>query len=292
VLVDCGMHGPQSMEHLEGALAQVGLAIEQVHRLLVTHAHADHWGQAAAVMERSGAQLWMHPDHTHGTAGAGDPEAALARRIEIGRQSGVPEGALRAYAQRLREMPSGLGDLVEPDHPLLAGVEVESDLGTWEVVETPGHAPSHVCLHQPDRRILISGDHLLGRISLYFDYGWSPDPVGEFLTSLDRVERLQARLCLSGHGRPFTDVRAHIEGNRRLVAQRLEAAADAVRGAPHTALQLIPAVYGEPLSEETASWRLTETLCYLRHLELSGRLARDSDGVAEWWRGGRAERKP
>src|SRR6202040_3944422 len=102
------------------------------------------------------------------------------------------------------------------------GVCVRSDLGEWITYETPGHSPSHVCLFQPERRLLISGDHLLGRISLYFEYGNSPDPVGEFLHSLEVVERLGARLCLPGHGRTFADVRAHIEANRRLVAERLE----------------------------------------------------------------------
>ena len=96
--------------------------------------------------------------------------------------------------------------------------------------ETPGHAPSHVCLFQPERRLLISGDHLLGRISLYFDYGYSPDPVGEFLHSLDVVEELDARLCLAGHGRTFTDVHAHVDGNRELVAERLAATAAALGG--------------------------------------------------------------
>ena len=83
----------------------------------------------------------------------------------------------------------------------VGGIIVETDLGPWTVHETPGHAPSHVCLFQPERRLLISGDHLLGRISLFFDYGYSPDPVGEFMRSLDVVEALHARLCLPGHGR-------------------------------------------------------------------------------------------
>ena len=95
---------------------------------------------------------------------------------------------------------------------------VDTDLGRWTVYETPGHAPSHVCLHQPERRLLISGDHLLGRVSLYYEYGCSPDPVGEFLSSLDVVEELDARLCLSGHGRTFTDVQAHIDANRNWCA--------------------------------------------------------------------------
>ncbi len=111
--------------------------------------------------------------------------------------------------------------MIEPDRELLPGVVDRHDLGPWTVYETPGHAPSHVCLFQPERRLLISGDHLLGRISLYFDYGYSPDPVGEFLHSLDVVERLGARLCLPGHGRTFADVHAHIEGNRKLVHERL-----------------------------------------------------------------------
>ena len=103
---------------------------------------------------------------------------------------------------------------------LLPGVEVETDLGAWQVLETPGHAPSHVVLHQPEHRLLLSGDHVLGRVSLYFDHGWTPDPVGEFLTSLDAVERCDVRLTLSGHGRPFTDLRGHVEGNRALVRTR------------------------------------------------------------------------
>src|SRR5207253_3102189 len=83
---------------------------------------------------------------------------------------------------------------------LLTGVTIRTDIGEWTVHETPGHAPSHVCFFEPERRLLIAGYHLLGRISLYFDYGYTPDPVGEFLNSLTVVERLGARLCLPGHG--------------------------------------------------------------------------------------------
>jgi glyoxylase-like metal-dependent hydrolase (beta-lactamase superfamily II) len=283
LLVDCGYHEPGSLAQLERALEQVNLRLENVRRLAITHAHTDHWGEAATVLERAGCELWMHPNHAHATASSADPEAALARRLEVARQSGVPEAALGRYFEQVRAMPSGLAGVAEPDHELLDGVVLDSDLGPWQVHETPGHAPSHVCLFQPDRRLLISGDHLLGRISLFFEYGWSPDPIGEFLTSLDRIERLDARLCLSGHGRTFTDVGAHIDGNRALVAQRLASAAAAVsRQGPATALELVPAVFGEPLGERTR-WRLLEVLCYLKHLEVEGRVVREADGPVERW---------
>lgn len=284
VLVDTGMHEAGSMAQLERALGQVNLRVEHVRLVVSTHAHSDHWGQAAPICERAGCELWMHPNHEHAVRGAQDPEASLARRLEVGRQSGVPAQALARYAERVKEIPSGVARVIEPDRALVPGVEIDTDLGTWSVHETPGHAPSHVCLHQPERRLLISGDHLLGRISLFYDYGWTPDPAGEFLRSLDVVDALDARLCLAGHGRPFVDVHAHVEANRKLVGERVAAVLAALEGDPRTALEIIPDVYGEPLRPQTANWWLSETLSYLRHLEARGQITREPDGEVERWR--------
>ncbi len=283
VLIDTGMHEPGSLAQLERAMDQVNLRLEQVRLLAITHAHTDHWGQTAPILERAGCELWMHPGHAHAIAGSGDPAARLARRLEVGRQSGVSEAALDAYAERARDAPSGIARVIEPDRALVPGVEIETDLGVWSVHETPGHAPSHVCLFQAQRRLLISGDHVLGRISLYYDYGWTPDPVGEFLGSLDRVDELDARLSLSGHGKPFVDVHGHIEGNRRLVGERLRATLAALEDDARTAVQIAPEIYGEPLRAGNAAWFLAQTLCYLRHLELAGRVRSEPDGAAERW---------
>jgi glyoxylase-like metal-dependent hydrolase (beta-lactamase superfamily II) len=287
VLVDTGMHLPGSLAQLERAMEQVNLRLEHVRLLVCTHAHTDHWGQAAPVVQRAACEFWMHPNHAHATRPREDPERALARRIEVGRQSGVPEAALASYRERMRDMPSGLAAVIEPDRPLVTGVTIETDLGLFHVHETPGHAPSHVCLYQPDRRVLISGDHLLGRISLFYDYGWTTDPAGEFLQSLDVVDRLGARLCLSGHGRPFTDVHAHVEGNRTLVHERLDAVRSALAdGDGLTAVEIIPQVYGEPMNPFNAGWRLSETLAYLRHLAVLDEATAEADGEAERWRTG------
>src|ERR1700733_1545410 len=283
VLVDTGMHEPGSMAELERAFAQVGLSVDQVRLLVCTHAHVDHWGEAATIRDRTGCEFWMHPNHQHGFATAVDPELALARRLEIGRQSGVPGTALRRYAERARGTASGISRVIEPDAPLVEGVEIQTDLGTWRVFETPGHAPSHVCLFQAERRLLISGDHLLGRISLYFDYGWTHDPIGDFLRSLDVTDELGARLALSGHGKPFIDVHGHIEANRTLVRERLDSVLAAIQNEPKAAVEVAASVYGEQLTETNTGWRLQETLCYLRHLELQGRVSRESEGdLASW----------
>jgi glyoxylase-like metal-dependent hydrolase (beta-lactamase superfamily II) len=139
-----------------------------------------------------------------------------------------------------------------------------------------------VCLFQPERRLLISGDHLLGRISLFFDFGYSPDPVGEFLASLEVVEHLGARLCLPGHGRTFTDVRAHIDGNRELVAERLAKVRLAIATEPLTAFETVPRIYSHELASHAGPWLLSETLAMLTHLEALGQVERLPGDTERW----------
>ena len=276
VLVDSGMHEPGSLGHLERALDQVGLKLEHVRLLVCTHAHSDHYEQAASVIDRSGCELWMHPAWGHMKLMAEDPEAALQRRIEVALQSGVPEKPLRAFMERRRDSGTGIARVVEPDRELVPGVEIETDLGHWTVHETPGHAPSHVCLFQPERRLMISGDHVLGRVSLWFDMGHTPDPAGEYLRSLDVADELDARLCLPGHGRTFGEVRAHVQANREAVTDGVAKVREVISAnGPLTAFEAVPQIYGrQPDNAMMANWWLTETNAYLTHLEAEGRAQR------------------
>ena len=282
VLFDTGMHAADSMEQLERALSMCGLRVEQARLVVCTHAHSDHCGQAPTVCAQAGCELWMHPSHELLTRMVEDPEAVFARRLEVARQSGVPEEPLRRYAQERKPTTSGFAGPVTPARDLRDGTTILTSLGEWVTYETPGHAPSHVCFFQPERRLLISGDHLLGRISLYFEYGYSPDPVGEFLTSLDRVQGLGARLCLAGHGRTFADVQAHIRGNRELVAERLALVRGALAEGESTAYEVVPRVYGHELGPQNAQWLLSEILAHLTHLEALGEVRRVAGEPERW----------
>ena len=172
---------------------------------------------------------------------------------------------------------------LQVDRDLVPGVVVETDLGPWHIIETPGHAPSHVTLHQPDRRLILSGDHLLGRLSLYFDLEGTADPVGEFLDSLDVVAGLDARLALAGHGRPFAEVPAHIQANRELVAERLAAVRRELAEGPRTAYEIARAVYGERFTDVSAGWLMTKAIAWLTHLAALGEAARVDERPVERW---------
>jgi glyoxylase-like metal-dependent hydrolase (beta-lactamase superfamily II) len=283
VLVDTGLADPGALGQLELGLREAGLRLEHIRLLVCTHAHSDHYGLAGSIVDAAGCELWMHPNHAHMTAHLDDPERMLERRIEVARQSGVPDSLITQAYEARRGQPIGVDRFVEPDVDLLPGVEVETDLGRWQVYETPGHAPSHVCLHQPDRKLLLSGDHLLGRISLYYDFGYTPDPAGEYLESLDVVDRLDSDLCLAGHARPFRDVSKKVEATRGTVLERIERVRACLDGVPKSPFEIVPDFLAQPdPSPMMLNWGLNEVLVYLNHLEKRDHAHRHAGDVETW----------
>lgn len=286
VMFDTGMGGKGRLRQLDLALAQAGFGVEDVRLVVCTHSHTDHYGLAGAIVERADCELWMHPRWDHVRLLADDPQAALEARIETARESGVPLEALERYRERRSDEESGIDILKEPDRELVPGVEVETDLGTWQVHETPGHAPSHVVLHQPERKLLISGDQLLGRTVLFFDYGHSPDPVGEFLTSLDTVEGLDVDLVLPGHGRTFRDPEAKIAESRRQVAELLtKVRASLDGGEERMAFEIVAEIIGpEMVNTPASAWVLQIVRSCLDHLALGGEATQVEGTDPQRWR--------
>ena len=272
VLFDTGMGGRGRLRQFDLALAQAGFGLEDVRLLVCTHSHTDHYGLAAPIVENAGCELWMHPAWGHVRLHADDPAAALEHRIEVARQSGVPPAALERYREsREGDDETGIDAIVEPDRDLLPGVEVETDLGTWQVYETPGHAPSHVVLHQPERKLMISGDHLLGRTVLFFDHGHSPDPVGEFLSSLDEVEPLDVDLCLPGHGRPFREPETKIAEARAQVDTLLGKVRDALGEGERQPFEIVAELVGpDNVNSPVSAWALQIVLSCLDHMRILG----------------------
>ena len=286
VLFDTGIGGKGRLRQLDIALAQVGFGLEDVRLLVCTHSHTDHYGLAAPIVEAAGCELWMHPAWEHVRILADDPAAALEQRIEVARQSGVPVAALERYREaRQDDDDNGIDAIVEPDRDLLPGVEVETDLGAWQVHETPGHAPSHVVLHQPERELMISGDHLLGRTVLFFDHGHTPDPIGEFLGGLDEIEPLEVGLVLPGHGRPFRDPDVKIAESRRQVDALLGKVRQSLAAEEKTAFEIVADIVGpDNVNTPASAWALQIVLSCLDHLAVLGEVERVDGTDPQRWK--------
>jgi len=91
VLVDTGLAEPGGLGRLEQAMGQAGLSLEHVRLLVCTHAHSDHYGLAAPIVEAAGCELWMHPNHAHMTAHLDEPERFrdLLRELHAAQPAGT-----------------------------------------------------------------------------------------------------------------------------------------------------------------------------------------------------------
>jgi glyoxylase-like metal-dependent hydrolase (beta-lactamase superfamily II) len=169
---------------------------------------------------------------------------------------------------------------VEPDL-LYEGSEVDG----WEVLELPGHADGHLGFLRDG--VLIAGDHLLQRISpavgLYPES--RPDPLGDYLTSLERTIELAPRIVYPGHGEPILDagVRARelIEHHRH----RLDETAEALGGEPRSAYEISLDVFGAELEPTQRRFAVAETLSHLERLVREGRAARGGDDQRVFYTG-------
>lgn len=282
VLFDAGFGGREGLRHMEFALAQAGFSLADVRLIACTHEHTDHFGAAASIAERAGCPVWIHPAFEHVRPYAEDPQAVIERRGAEVLTHGVPADLAEQARAARGEIEVGLDGMVTPERDLLDGVEIETDIGTWVTYEAPGHAPGHVVFHQPERRFLISGDLIVGRVFLYFDVGHTPDPVGEFLSSLDTLDGLDIGLCLSGHGRPFRDVPGKIAANRDAVAKHLDRVREALAAGGRTTWEIgLAASTRDQLPPVAVGYVVELTEAFMIHLTALGEAHRTGDGSWE-----------
>ncbi|HEY0401020.1 MAG TPA: MBL fold metallo-hydrolase [Blastococcus sp.] len=295
-LVDCGIAagvdgggdpGPDGTAAVTAALAAAGSDLERLERLVVTHAHIDHFGLAGEVVRRSGGELWMHRRTDLDLAKYDDPEEAVDRRTLMLADHGLYGTELTETSEGLRDWLPVMPSVGRPSRLLDGGERFGAGGRTWEVVHTPGHSPGHVCLWNADDRLLCSGDHLLRVVSppVTFERGFDPDPLGSYLESLDRVRDLAPELVLPGHGTPFRDGARRADAIAAGKRRRLTQVRELVESRPRTVPELTAALFGSaPMTGAQRHFVIAEVLAYLAYHETRRTLRRTRrpDGVFLW----------
>ncbi|MGP4048013.1 MBL fold metallo-hydrolase [Streptomyces sp. 2A115] len=225
VLIDTGWDDPASWDALTEGLVACGTSVGEIHGVVITHHHPDHHGLSAQVREASGAWVAMHAADISIVRRAREtrPERWFAYMAVKLTASGAPEEHVAPLrTARSRNLP-GLSPAL-PDREIVPGELLDLAGRRLRAIWTPGHTPGHVCLHleetHPDQLRghgrLFSGDHLLPRITphigLYEDPNDDsvPDPLGDYLDSLERIGRLGPAEVLPAHQHTFIDAPSRV----------------------------------------------------------------------------------
>ena len=290
-LVDCGVWRPDlpdgGLAAVEAGVEAAGYGLRDVARIVVTHAHIDHYGLAGRLMEATGAELAMHTLTDLDCEKYRHPDTARARRRDTYADHGVSEAERTDLADHLTRWLPYLHSVVEASQRLRGGEELLIGGDRWDVVHTPGHSLGHVCLWSSSRRVLLSGDHLLPGITppVSFERGFDADPLRSYLDSLRRIADLRPRLVLPGHGRPFGDVAGRIEAILRNKVRRLETIRRAIREQPSSVTELADRLVAKAVLAHQRQLAISETLAHIAYLRWSDVVERRTrpDGVYEWY---------
>ena len=271
MLVDTGLGLPRAEERWTTALAALD---GPVTRILITHFHPDHVGDAAAVAELTSAPVFQGAEDFRQCRRVWGPE----RRPEQYAAHVLAHGLPAAELHDLRRESDALAQLVHaPADP--EQLEPGDAIDGWRVVHLPGHADGHLALLRGGT--LLAGDAILARISPVIGLypGARPDPLGDYLATLERIVELAPAVAFAGHHEPIADPAARA---RELVEHhraRLDATWAALSAEPASGYDVSLRIFGTGLAPTQRRFALAESLAHLERLVRDERADRlDDDG--------------
>lgn len=267
-LVDTGLGVPDAAETWRAHLGDA-----RVERVVVTHFHPDHVGAARDVCLLTNAPVHQGAVDYAQCVHVWDNPEWPRQLVDWFERAGVPPELTEDLVEQ-GSLYRPFVRFVRDPHLLYEGDVVDG----WRVLETPGHADGHVALLRDG--VLVSADFLLDPITPAV--GWwpdsRPDPLGDYLRALARVQELAPRVAYPGHGEPITDPVGRARELIAFHAQRLDETEAALGPEPRSGYEVSLEVFGRRLRPAARRFAVAETLSHLERLVHEGRAAR-ADGV-------------
>jgi glyoxylase-like metal-dependent hydrolase (beta-lactamase superfamily II) len=288
VLIDPGWDTADGRHALKAGLAAAGADLTDLRGVVATHVHPDHHGLSGWLRDQSGAWIGMHPAEATTLPGRIWRDRGAGEDLRWLSRHGVPDDVVVDLAVDPARIADML-DMAEPDRFIEDGDRLPVPGREVRAVWTPGHTPGHLCLQDAEAGILLTGDHLLPRISPNIGTHDDSDPLTEYLGSLEQTARFGDFEALPAHEYRFRGVDRRAAG---LIAHHKERIAEIL-----AAVDRLPAEPAWTIAAELtwsrgwASLRgmmlrmaLAETVAHLHHLLATGRVV-STPGPPVVWRG-------
>lgn len=236
ILIDPGWYGQENEAAVTTALRSLGYRLGDIAVCLATHHHWDHYSQAYAWRRTLGSTLLVGREERHSIKAFRTRVGRFPNHTELLTRCGASDIARELADTPVPERELGVG-FGEPDRWLDHGERIPFRHGEIHVIATPGHTRGHVVFHDPDSRLLFSGDHILPQITPSIGFEWAPEahPLRSYIASLELVHRLPDAAVLPSHGPITISSHARIEELLRHHQRRLDEICDEVAGGAATA---------------------------------------------------------
>ena len=275
LIIDTGLNRQECLDAMQTGLDKLGIDLAKSD-IFITHLHADHFGLVSKLVTDSTNIYFSRPDKelVESWEGFGDMVAYAGR-------NGFPEDELKAAIEKHPGSRYGT-DWIPELKVLDDGDLIDAGSYHFKCVATPGHTMGHTCLYEPNRKILVAGDHILTDITPNIQC-WSDNEnrLKHYLASLDKVYDLEVDLVLPGHRRLIDNHRARIEELKEHHQQRLDEVLSILARGPMSAFQVAAHMTWDIACDSwdqfpvTQKWFATgEAISHLRYQEDAGLIKR------------------
>ncbi|MXV94091.1 MAG: MBL fold metallo-hydrolase [Chloroflexi bacterium] len=287
-LLDTGLNTPAGRDQWARAMRALGIQARDIEKIVLTHMHPDHFGLAGWWQRQADQPLPVYLP---------EGERAMAQVFYASENENSPRfhqwmldcGLPPATVQRIEAALASTGDLTRP-HPiaeqtLRAGTMARLGGRSFRAIHAPGHSDGQLIFYDEADRLLLSGDHVLMRITPNIG-SWphtQPDPLGRYLRSLRELAALDVRLALPGHDSLIHDWRGRINELLAHHEVRLGDTLAALAAGAETVYEVAARLFKlERLSAHEWRFALAEALAHLQYLRPRERAACDCDGLMRW----------
>ncbi|MEO0816338.1 MAG: MBL fold metallo-hydrolase [Pseudomonadota bacterium] len=263
-----------------------------VTRIIVTHMHPDHVGNAGWLSRKfPDAQLWMSRLEyiTCRMLVADTGREAPQAGIDFYTRAGWSAEQIDVYKSRFGGFGRGVSQMPDAYRRLEDGNTFEMAGETWRVIIGNGHSPEHACLYCEALSLFISGDQILPRISSnvsVFPTEPSANPLADWLSSCEKLRAALPEdvLVLPAHNEPFVGAHkrlTHLIDGHEAALERLH---QRLSEAPRRVIDTFPALFGRKIEDGDMGMATGEALAHLNLLidRDQASVRRDSEGV-DWY---------
>jgi glyoxylase-like metal-dependent hydrolase (beta-lactamase superfamily II) len=275
LIIDTGLNRKECLEAMHKGLDTVGIDLSKSD-IFITHLHADHFGLVSELATDSTNIFFSRPDKELMESWEG-----FGAMVAYAGQNGFPEDQLKAAIDKHPGARYG-SDWIPETKVWDDGDVIDVGVYHFKCVATPGHTMGHTCLYEPNKKILVAGDHILIDITPNIQC-WSDtdNHLKHYLASLDKVHKLKVDLVLPGHRRLIDNHRARIEELKKHHALRLDEVLAILEDATMSAYEVASHMSWDIDCERwdqfpvAQKWFATgEALAHLRYLEEESKVVR------------------
>jgi glyoxylase-like metal-dependent hydrolase (beta-lactamase superfamily II) len=287
-IIDAGWNTDEAFAALGDGLGQAGFAIADVKGILVTHIHPDHYGLAGRIREASGGWISLHPADAKLIHERYDEPAELLTMVStMLRRFGAPPEEVDSLTAASMPVRS-LVDSVVPDVLFNDGDRPEVPGWDLTAIWTPGHSPGHLCFWEGGTKLMLSGDHVLPRITpnISFHPQAGNDPLGDYLESLDKLRAYTPSEVLPAHEHRFVNLTARLDELQHHHESRFAEVLESIGAGITTAWEIASRMHWSRSWDRIEGFMrraaVGEAMAHLRALECRGVVVEEAGEPSHW----------